>query len=185
MAGQYGFLIDMRRCNGCRTCSMACKSENATPPGVLWRRVRQFTPDDPNDIAFISMSCNHCDEPQCLKACPAHTYVKRPDGIVAQEHHEFCVGCRMCVMACPYNAPVFDRAEGKTGKCDLCAARIDEGLKPRCAEACPSGALRFGEIAELRKGREDETSLIARRCRLPDPSHSKPNIVILPAWPHS
>lgn len=91
MVKQYGFLINTKDCYGCRTCSMACKSENVTPPGVLWRRVREFNDDSPNAQAFITMSCNHCDDPQCLKVCPADTYTKRADGIVVQDHENVSV----------------------------------------------------------------------------------------------
>ncbi len=104
----------------------------------------------PNAQAFITMSCNHCDDPQCLKVCPADTYTKRADGIVIQDHDK-CIGCQMCIMACPYNAPVYDPVEGKTSKCNMCADRIDEGLKPRCVESCPTGAIEFGEIEDLRQ----------------------------------
>ncbi|SQI41713.1 DMSO reductase iron-sulfur subunit [Leminorella richardii] len=180
MVRQYGFLVDMRGCYGCKTCSMACKSENVTPPGVQWRKVREFSSDDPNSIAYISMSCNHCDDPQCLKVCPASTYTKRPDGIVVQDH-EKCIGCRMCIMACPYNAPVFDPVEGKTSKCNMCAERLDEGLMPRCVESCPAGVLQFGDIDELRRRHSADLSRIETRYKLPDHRISGPNIVIIPA----
>ncbi|HEU6438412.1 MAG TPA: 4Fe-4S dicluster domain-containing protein [Nitratidesulfovibrio sp.] len=170
----------MNGCYGCRTCSLACISENATPRGTLWRKVREFNTDDPNAIAFISMSCNHCDDPQCMNVCPANTYSKRPDGIVIQDHGK-CIGCRMCIMACPYSAPVFDPAEGKTSKCNLCAERLDEGLVPRCVESCPAGVLRFGDIEQLRKEYGENLSRIEVRYNLPDHSVSKPNIVIIPA----
>lgn len=180
MVRQYGFLFDMRGCYGCKTCSMACKSENATPAGVLWRRVREFHYDDPNAMAFISMSCNHCDDPQCMKVCPADTYSKRPDGIVVQDHDK-CIGCRMCIMACPYNAPVFDPVEGKTSKCNLCAERLDEGLLPRCVASCPAGVLQFGDIDELRARHSADLARIETRYSLPDHRISQPNIVIIPA----
>ncbi|CAB1218566.1 4Fe-4S dicluster domain-containing protein [Serratia liquefaciens] len=180
MVRQYGFLVDMRGCYGCKTCSMACKSENATPAGVLWRRVREFHFDDPNAMAFISMSCNHCDDPQCMKVCPADTYSKRPDGIVVQDHDK-CIGCRMCIMACPYNAPVFDPVEGKTSKCNLCAERLDEGLLPRCVASCPAGVLQFGDIDELRARHSADLTRIETRYSLPDHRISQPNIVIIPA----
>lgn len=180
MVRQYGFLVDMRGCYGCKTCSMACKSENDTPAGVLWRRVREFHFDDPNAMAFISMSCNHCDDPQCMKVCPADTYSKRPDGIVVQDHDK-CIGCRMCIMACPYNAPVFDPVEGKTSKCNLCAERLDEGLLPRCVASCPGGVLQFGDIAELRARHSADLTRIETRYSLPDHRISQPNVVIIPA----
>lgn len=180
MAKQYGFLVDMSGCYGCKTCSMACKSENATPHGVLWRRVRDFNFDAPNEISFISMGCNHCDDPQCLKVCPANTYHKRDDGIVVQDHGQ-CIGCQMCIMACPYHAPVFDPEEGKTSKCNFCAERIDEGLMPRCVESCPAGILKFGDINELRQKYGDDLSPVEKRYGFPNHQLSHPNIVVIPA----
>lgn len=180
MTKQYGFLIDIKRCYGCKTCSMACKSENQTPPGVLWRRVREYETDSPNSEGFISMSCNHCDDPQCMKVCPADTYHKRLDGIVVQDH-EKCIGCRMCIMACPYNAPVFDPQEGKTSKCNMCAERLDEGLPPRCVASCPAGVLKFGEIEELRKIHTTDWAVVEARYHMPDHRISGPNVVIIPA----
>jgi DMSO reductase iron-sulfur subunit len=180
MTQQYGFLIDIKRCYGCKTCSMACKSENQTPPGVLWRRVREYETDTPNSEGFISMSCNHCDDPQCMKVCPADTYHKRPDGIVVQDH-EKCIGCRMCIMACPYNAPVFDPQEGKTSKCNMCAERLDEGLPPRCVASCPAGVLKFGDIEELRKIHSTDWAVLEARYHMPDHRISGPNVVIIPA----
>lgn len=180
MAKQYGFMVDMNGCYGCKTCSMACISENSTPKGTLWRKVREFLTDDPNSQAFITMSCNHCDSPQCMKVCPASTYSKRPDGIVVQDHAR-CIGCRMCIMACPYDAPVFDPAEGRTGKCNLCAERLDEGLQPRCVESCPGAVLHFGEIGELRERYGADLARIERSYGLPDRNICHPNIVIIPA----
>ncbi|MDR2503632.1 MAG: 4Fe-4S dicluster domain-containing protein [Deltaproteobacteria bacterium] len=180
MVKQYGFFVDMSGCYGCKTCTMACVSENTTSKGVLWRKVREFNTDDPSSGAFLSMSCNHCDNPQCLNACPANAYNKRPDGIVVQDH-ERCIGCRMCVMACPYNAPVFDPDEGKTSKCNLCAERLDEGLAPRCVESCPAAVLRYGEIDVLRQEYGASLARIVDRYKFPDPSVIRPNIVIIPA----
>lgn len=180
MTKQYGFLIDIDNCYGCKTCSMACKSENRTAPGVLWRRVREFNGESPATQGFISMSCNHCDDPQCMKVCPADTYHKRDDGIVVQDH-ERCIGCRMCIMACPYNAPVYDPVEGKTSKCNMCAGRLDEGLLPRCVESCPAGVLRFGDINALRAEHQTDWTLIEPRYHLPDHQISHPNVVIIPA----
>lgn len=124
------------------------------------------------------MSCNHCDDPQCLKVCPADTYTKRADGIVIQDHDK-CIGCQMCIMACPYNAPVYDPVEGKTSKCNMCADRIDEGLKPRCVESCPTGAIEFGEIEDLRQKHITNWALLEKRYGVPDHTISHPNIVII------
>lgn len=178
MAKQYGFYINMEDCNGCRTCMMACKSENWTPSGVLWRKVREFNEDLPNAQSFITMSCNHCADPQCMRVCPAGTYSKRDDGIVIQNHDD-CIGCQMCIMACPYHAPVFDPVEGKTSKCNMCADRIDQGLMPRCVESCPAAALQFGDIEELRKRHATGWVELEALYGMPDPTISGPSIVVV------
>lgn len=128
----------------------------------------------------LPANSGYSDDPQCMKVCPASTYSKRPDGIVVQDHDK-CIGCRMCIMACPYNAPVFDPQEGKTSKCNLCAERLDEGLLPRCVESCPAGVLLFGEIEELRKLHITDWASLEARYHLPDHRISGPNIVIIPA----
>lgn len=82
-------------------------------------------------------------------------------------------------MACPYNAPVYDPVEGKTSKCNMCADRIDEGLKPRCVESCPTGAIEFGEIEDLRQKHITNWALLEKRYGVPDHTISHPNIVII------
>lgn len=177
---QYGFVINIKDCYGCKTCSVACKSEHQTAEVVTWRKVREFREDSPNQIDFISMSCNHCDDPQCLKVCPVSAYTKRDDGIVIQDHDK-CLGCRSCVMACPYSAPQYDPVEKKVSKCDMCYERIDQGLLPRCVEACPASIIKFGEINELRAEYGDDIEIVEKLYNLPSHKISKPNVVIIAA----
>lgn len=177
---QYGFVINLQDCYGCKTCAVACKSERQTPTGVQWRKVREFRTEKPNTLNFLSMSCNHCDEPQCMEVCPVSAYTKRDDGIVIQDH-ERCLGCRSCVMACPYGAPQYDPVEKKVSKCDMCVDRIDQGLKPACVESCPGNVLKWGEIEELRKEYGNDIEVVERMYNLPSHKISKPNIVIVAA----
>ena len=149
MIKQVGFYINMANCYGCQTCQVACKSEQGTAPAVSWRRVRQFNTEHPVSHATLSMGCNHCQNPQCLVNCPVGAYKKLENGIVYQEHGK-CIGCRMCVMACPYGVPQYDPEEGKSSKCSYCKERIDAGLQPRCVEACPGGNLLAGDLEELK-----------------------------------
>lgn len=180
MASQYGFVINTQDCYGCKSCEVACKSEHNTPKGVSWRRVREFKTEDPHSQTFLSMSCNHCDEPQCMKVCPVSAYSKREDGIVIHDYDK-CLGCRSCVMACPYGAPQYDPVAKKVSKCNMCYERIDQGLVPRCVEACPAQIIKWGEISELRAEFGDDIEVVERIHNIPSHKISKPNIVIIAA----
>lgn len=175
MAKQLGFYMNMQACYGCQTCEISCKSEHKLATGVRWRRVRKFTTNNPLALSTLSMACNHCEHPQCMKVCPAGAYSKREDGIVVQDHSK-CIGCRMCIMACPYNAPVFDPKEGKTSKCNMCAERLDAGLLPRCVDACPGKALEQGDLEDLKKKHGQEQAVVGS----PSPKITNPSIVINP-----
>jgi len=135
MAKQLGFLFDVNRCVGCRSCEMACKNEHQTPFKIRWRRVSQTAAD-----SFLSISCNHCESPECFRVCPNRAYTKRRDGIVVI-NSDRCDGCQACIKACPYKAPQFDLELRKVSKCDLCISRQEKGLLPACVNACHTGAL--------------------------------------------
>ncbi|RME92060.1 MAG: 4Fe-4S dicluster domain-containing protein [Verrucomicrobia bacterium] len=143
---KVGWIIDLKKCIGCRSCQVACKSENRTPLRTDWRFVveRESGVYPRPKREFISLACNHCDEPACLKACPKQAISKRPDGIVLTDQNK-CVGCRRCKAACPYGAPRIDTETNKVSKCTMCVQRIDAGLKPACATACLTGAITFVE----------------------------------------
>lgn len=177
---QVGFYINSENCYGCQTCQIACKSEQCAASGVKLRRVREIEGEHPATHATISMGCNHCEHPQCLVNCPVGAYSKLPNGIVYQDH-SLCIGCRMCTFACPYGAPQFDPAEGKTSKCSYCKERIEKGQLPRCVEACPGGNLIAGDLDALRaqySGVQEIPDVTPRA------SITNPSIVINPAKPY-
>jgi len=174
-ARQVAFLIDMNRCTGCKTCEIACKAEKKTPDGVRLRRVREFMVETPAATSYLSIACNHCEDPACVKACPVKAYTKRPDGIVVQ-NHAACIGCKACISACPYAAPVFNAAENKVSKCDFCVDRVDAGLAPRCAEACQNECLVAGELAALQAKHGKARTVKA----FPSPVTTRPALVIKP-----
>ena len=175
MSNQVAFYMNMERCTGCKTCEIACKSERKLPIGIRWRRVRDFETDNPVSVSHLSMACNHCEDPACVKACPVKAYSKRPDGIVVQ-NHAACIGCKACISACPYAAPVFDAAENKVSKCDYCVDRIAQGGVPRCAEACPNDALVVGTLDEL----QAKYGKVRTVKGFPSPDATKPAIVFKP-----
>lgn len=171
-----GFYTDNNGCYGCKTCSVACVTTKL--PGnreTFMRRVTDILTDDTMTYAFLSLSCNHCENPQCLANCPQGAYTKHENGIVEQDHDK-CIGCKTCTTACPYGAPVYDEAEGKVYKCDMCKDRLETGLMPACVEACPGANLECGELDDLRASHPDGVQEIAGIT--PSASETNPSLVI-------
>ncbi|GAB6166345.1 hypothetical protein JCM19992_23450 [Thermostilla marina] len=106
---RWVMVIDLRKCIGCEACTASCISENALPPGVVYRPViKEEIGEYPNvRKRFTPRPCMHCDNPPCTPVCPVGATYKRPDGIVAMDY-EVCIGCRYCLSACPYNARTAD-----------------------------------------------------------------------------
>ncbi|MGD2069539.1 MAG: 4Fe-4S dicluster domain-containing protein [Gemmatimonadota bacterium] len=159
MIRSAAILVDTTRCTGCEECVLACKEENGLGPDRL--RPGQATFDGlsstrfstvlrrPDDL-FVKRQCLHCLEPACVSACLVGAMQKTPEGPVVYDE-ELCMGCRYCLVACPYGIPRYqwDEATPYVRKCTLCHHRIVEGREPACVEACPSDALLFGNRAEL------------------------------------
>ena len=156
---QLGWIIDLTRCVGCHTCTVACIGENKTIPSdiplpmkgevttaVKYRRVLERESGHFPYVSkdFVTMSCHHCESPACMASCPVGAITKRSsDGIVLIDQ-EKCIGCRYCVWACPYGAPQFNAATSKVEKCTFCVHRIDAGLQSACATACLGKAIQVG-----------------------------------------
>ena len=154
-------------------------------PEVSFRRIYEYAGGDwqedngvwhQNVFAYyLSISCNHCDDPACTKVCPSGAMHKREDGFVVVDE-DVCIGCRYCHMACPYGAPQYNAEKGHMTKCDGCYSRVAEGKQPICVESCPLRALEFGPIEELRQ----KHGTLAAVAPLPRAHFTKPNIVIKP-----
>jgi Fe-S-cluster-containing dehydrogenase component len=165
---RYGMVIDLKRCLGCDTCTMACKAANATTRGILWNRVLKYeTGKYPHvRLNYLPVLCMHCKEPECEKVCPTGATSKREDGIVAVDN-EKCVGCRYCMLACVYASRSFyeevrtfypghmtrfeqtgyDRHRlGTVEKCDFCSERVQAGQEPSCVVSCTGHARYFGNL---------------------------------------
>ena len=114
-----GFYLDMTRCIGCRACQVVCKDKNRLEVGTLYREAHTYTVGRFPEVQgySYSASCNHCEDPICLKNCPTGAIYKAEDGTVIQDQGK-CIGCRMCVMSCPYGHPKFFPEQGVSGKCD-------------------------------------------------------------------
>jgi Fe-S-cluster-containing dehydrogenase component len=173
-AEALGLLYDATLCIGCKACLSACKAANGLPPEFstqdqLWdtpldtsaytfnliKMYRNGTMDtkdaEVNGYAFMQTSCMHCADPSCVSACPVSAMTKNPvTGIVSYDP-DACVGCRYCVVACPFGIPKYqyDSPTGKIGKCELCRHRYKDGHYSACAEVCPTGATLYGRSADL------------------------------------
>ena len=177
--------INLNRCVGCHTCANACKMQNNVPMGMLWNRI--LTKDcDVIDGAvgeypnlkrvYLPVQCQHCENAACQKVCPTGATYKDEKGRVEIDYDK-CIGCRMCMAACPYNARTFnwndpvratgasygdarvpERARGVMEKCTLCKERTDEGDEPMCVRCCPADARIFGDL-------DDPDSAVSRLRR--------------------
>jgi tetrathionate reductase subunit B len=144
---RYAMVIDLRKCIGCHACSVACKAEFGVPLGVWKSWVKQVERGKfPNTQRnFLPRLCNHCEHPPCVEACPTKSAYQREDGVnlVRQER---CIGCRLCVAACPYNARFSHPDKKIADKCTFCVHRVDKGLVPACVNTCQGKARIFGDL---------------------------------------
>ncbi|NQV56717.1 MAG: 4Fe-4S dicluster domain-containing protein [Rhodospirillales bacterium] len=201
---RLGMVIDLKRCIGCYGCQLSCKAENGTPPGVFFARVlKQQQGTYPTvQNTFLPVLCNHCDDPPCVDACPTGaSFVWEEDGIVDIDADK-CVGCRTCMLACPYSQRFFNDEPrsyfgeggitpyeqarttrhqiGVVMKCNFCRDRVRAGGKPACVDNCPTIARIFGDF-------DDPTSevslLIKNRGGFPlhPDKGTKPRVYYLPA----
>ena len=174
---RWGMLVDTTKCaTGCDACVKACNTENGivehvedARQGSQWIRKINLTDKKTGREFSLPMMCQHCAHPPCVDVCPTGASMKRADGIVLVDRH-ICIGCRYCMMACPYKArslvhqplseqnPEVPRGMGCVEACTFCVQRVDRGLLPACVEACPEGAMLFGDL-------NDPESAITRRLK--------------------
>ncbi len=161
--------VDTTICIGCKACEVACVEWNDMPfrettfdntyqtlPKTEWNYWNLITFDEHrrNDGTLMWLmrkdQCMHCEDPGCLKACPADgAIVQYTNGIVdfQQEH---CIGCQYCVSGCPFDIPRLNPKTKKVYKCTLCSDRVGQGLEPACVKACPTGSLKFGTKTDMK-----------------------------------
>lgn len=181
---RYGMVIDINQCApDCTECLKACREENNVAFvgdnrwDIHWiRKVRLEKKTGSERLEKpVVLLCNHCDKPPCAQVCPVQATYKRDDGIVIVDHHR-CIGCRYCMIACPYNARYFNfkdseewpnkdqpkRSHGVAEACTLCAHRLDVGRMPACVEACKGKAGGAIVVGDLKDPESEISRLIAR-----------------------
>jgi len=180
MEQRFGMVIDLKRCIGCDACTMACRQAKATPKGVLYSRTLKVEVGKypQAKLAFLPLLCMQCAEAPCEKVCPTGATQTTKQGVVIIDRGK-CIGCRACVIACPYGArdsftvkqtyfqggkTAFEvvhednHPAGRIGKCDLCLERILADREPACVEVCPAEARVFGDL-------NDPEALVSRVIR--------------------
>ncbi|MBI4879692.1 MAG: 4Fe-4S dicluster domain-containing protein [Planctomycetes bacterium] len=184
---EFAFALDIDKCVGCRRCVHACAAENnaSRDPEIQYIRVLEL-PEGSLDLAqgdhhyeherlpragryYLPIQCQQCADPPCVSACPVGATWQEPDGVVVIDY-DWCIGCRLCMAACPYWARRFNfappavpssalnarmdylanrpRSAGVVEKCHFCLHRTRAGLQPACVEACPNGARKFGDVLD-------------------------------------
>lgn len=172
---QHGFYFNADNCISCHACESACSEKNDLPPYLAYRAVGYLEGGSyPSYTRLnISMACNHCDDPVCLKGCPTRAYTKFAEYGAVLQDPDICFGCGYCTWVCPYNAPQLDTEKGHVHKCNMCVDRLEVGLKPACASACLAGALDFGVVETTPENREQLKTQIPG---FPTPDITHPNI---------
>ncbi len=182
---KYGMIVNADDCIGCRACFVACKEENQVAPGVQWNHIERSENVKDMVIDYFRVSCMHCEDPACMKTCPVKAVHFGPHGEVLVDQKK-CIGCKMCLAACPYGAPKFadpnklsyfgemeplvkpsktkwtDRIPGKAEHCTLCVHRTSEGRLPACVEVCSTKALRLVDYDNL--SAEDRQLIARAKC---------------------
>ena len=154
---QHGFYFNADNCIGCHACEAACSEKNDNPAHIAFRSVGFVEGGEyPSYQRLnISMACNHCDDPVCLKGCPTRAYTKYAEYGAVLQDPDICFGCGYCTWVCPYNAPQLDPVKGEVSKCNMCVDRLEVGLKPACVTACLGNALDFGVIENVPANRSE------------------------------
>lgn len=173
-----GVLVDLTRCVGCRSCEAACNQEQNLPEPALpfddssvfdqrfhgdqrrrpdenaYTVVNRYDPAQLDKPVYRKVQCNHCNEPACLTSCFVNAYTKTKEGAVTY-NDKVCVGCRNCMIACPFQIPAYSYSSAidpMVKKCIFCYdTRLKNGLPPACVESCPQGVMTFGHRKELIK----------------------------------
>lgn len=150
---QLGIVTDLTRCIGCLACAVACKMENGVAIGSYYNKVLRVGPNPrypgakfPDvEMYFLPMTCQHCKNPACVKVCPTGASTKHADGTVEIDKAQ-CIGCKLCVKACPYGVRYLNPEANVVEKCTLCPQLTQQGKAPMCVSDCTGRARFFGDL---------------------------------------
>ncbi len=174
---QWGFVVDLRRCDGCKYCTEACQTTHYLSKDQEWIKIYEVE-DDAGNKSYLPRLCMQCENPPCLKVCPVAATFKNPQGVILVDQDR-CIGCRLCMAACPYNARYFNfkdppkppapfdnpmpefpvpQRRGTVGKCVLCVHYTEKGRLPACVDNCRMDALYIADLnSDVMTNRSGET----------------------------
>jgi len=132
-------IVDTEKCIGCELCEKVCEFINSKPRAKILQT---------GDGVLVPITCLHCTTPICVDVCSTGALHRDAEGPVRLRRNR-CIGCKLCVAACPFGVPDVDQARGLMTKCDLCSDRAKDDLAPACAELCPTGAILCGDYEEI------------------------------------
>lgn len=184
---QYAIVTECNKCVSCLTCTTACKNENGVALGVRRTNIVRVGPNPINEgdtfpnveMYYLPMKCQHCYNAPCVEVCPTGASVKLDDGTV-QIDSEACIGCSLCLSACPYGVRFINPATNVAEKCTICHHLVEEGGVPECVSSCTGDALHFGDLDDP----ESEVSQLVAAAgekahRLEDSGNAPANVYIL------
>ena len=156
--------VDVKKCLSCKSCEMECAVVHSKS-GDLLRAIQEeplpqsrIMVEKAGDFS-IPMQCRHCEDAPCVAVCPTKATVKLGSGEPVIVKDELCVGCKLCILVCPFGVLKMNREEKIIIKCDLCIERLKKGEEPACVNACPTGALQFKSVEEATKELRGKTAV--------------------------
>lgn len=149
-------VLDVKKCSGCRTCELICSFELKGWINPYLSRIKRIT--IPEDLQFVPLTCMQCEEAPCYLACPSGAIYRNADGVLKIDQ-DMCIGCRMCIMACPIGAPIM--ADDEVHKCELCDG------EPKCVENCTKKALTFVDKKEVGMEKLMEAAHVLKQLKDP------------------
>ncbi|MGD8902217.1 MAG: 4Fe-4S dicluster domain-containing protein [Anaerolineae bacterium] len=142
---EYVLILDLNKCAGCRACEEACNQRNHLPEDQSYIRI--LSRGDEENRWYLPVQCQHCQDTPCATVCPVDATYHHPSGVVLV-NEKTCVGCKYCIVACPYGARIFDEHKGVASKCWLCLDWVLGGGEPACVQACLKEARIFGKRSD-------------------------------------